>query len=551
MPPSKDSGSEAAMRAAIYARFSSDRQSERSIDDQVALCRATCDQAGLIVVATYDDRAISGASTINRMGLQRLLRDARDHKFDVVVTEALDRLSRDQADLAGIHKRLRFLGIEIVTVQDGTASDIHIGVKGLLGQMYLRDLAQKTHRGQAGVVRDGRHNGGRSFGYRPVPGQPGVLTIDETEADIVRRIFGDYLRGHSPRDIAASLNREGIPGPRGPVWNASTIAGSRTRHNGLLQNELYAGIIVWNRQRFIKDPDTGKRVSRPNPPEQWMRAEAPQLRIIDEETWRATRTRQVQRGNEGARHRTSRPRHLLSGLVRCGVCGGSYTLAGVLRGSPAMRCSRMRETGTCSNRETISMAELEDRVLTAIERDLASPEALTELVREFHRARNARAADAAGRRQAIAARLAKLHSEIERTVDAIVEAGISAALKQRLAAQEAERDALEAEQQAIAAPPLTMHPRAAEQLGARIGKLKQWLAQGDAEHRDRAFAAIREIIDHIVVHPTERKKPVDLEVHGQLATLLGLSDATAGSEDPKTVEALVAGIGFEPMTFRL
>jgi site-specific DNA recombinase len=103
-----------------------------------------------------------------------------------------------------------------------------------------------------------------------VPGKPGVLAIDEGEAETVRRICRDYLAGFSPREIAVALNKEGIAGPRGGVWNASTIAGSRTRRNGILQNELYGGRIVWNRQTFIKDPETGKRISRPNPQDAWM-----------------------------------------------------------------------------------------------------------------------------------------------------------------------------------------------------------------------------------------------------------------------------------------
>jgi hypothetical protein len=93
--------------AAIYARFSSDKQSERSIDDQVALCRAFCERDGLRVIGVYEDRAISGASIANRIGWLKLMRDANAGKFDVVVAEALDRISRDQEDLAGIYKRLR------------------------------------------------------------------------------------------------------------------------------------------------------------------------------------------------------------------------------------------------------------------------------------------------------------------------------------------------------------------------------------------------------------------------------------------------------------
>jgi predicted site-specific integrase-resolvase len=132
-------------RTAIYARFSSDKQSERSIDDQVALCRTYCERNELSVVGVYDDRAISGASTVNRLGWEKLMRDARGGKFDVVVAEALDRISRDQEDLAGIYKRLRFVGIEIRTVQDGKAEEIHIGVKGLVGALYLKDFARRPN----------------------------------------------------------------------------------------------------------------------------------------------------------------------------------------------------------------------------------------------------------------------------------------------------------------------------------------------------------------------------------------------------------------------
>src|SRR5690606_39748332 len=98
-------------RAAIYTTFSSDRQNERSCDDQDALCTAWAERQGLSVTASYQDAAISGASTINRFGLASLMRDARAGRFDVVLCEALDRLSRDQADLARIKKGLAFLGL--------------------------------------------------------------------------------------------------------------------------------------------------------------------------------------------------------------------------------------------------------------------------------------------------------------------------------------------------------------------------------------------------------------------------------------------------------
>ena len=176
-------------RAAIYARFSSDRQNERSSRDQIALCSGWAERQGLAVVDAYTDDAVSGASTINRMGLAQLMRDAGAGLFDVVVCEALDRLSRDQADLAQLKKRLSFLDIKIMTVQDGEVGAMHIGLKGLMGEMFLADLAQKTHRGLRARVNAGQSGGGCAYGYAPVPGEPGRMRIVEAQAGIVRRIF--------------------------------------------------------------------------------------------------------------------------------------------------------------------------------------------------------------------------------------------------------------------------------------------------------------------------------------------------------------------------
>src|ERR1700753_3922544 len=105
-------------RAAIYARFSSELQNVRSIDDQVDLCRAYCVRENLACVDVFSDRAMSGASTAGRFGPDRLMKAAADQKFDVVVVEALDRLSRDMADLATIYKLLRFAGITLIAVHD-------------------------------------------------------------------------------------------------------------------------------------------------------------------------------------------------------------------------------------------------------------------------------------------------------------------------------------------------------------------------------------------------------------------------------------------------
>ena len=136
----------------------------------------------------------------------RLSDATRDGGFEVILIEALDRLSRDQEDLAGIWKRLNFMGVELRAVHEGTADQIQIGVCGLLGSLFLTDLAHKVRRGMQRVVRDGRHAGGRAFGYRPVAAKPGELEIVEIEASVVRRIFRDYVAGRIPRESTSVLS---------------------------------------------------------------------------------------------------------------------------------------------------------------------------------------------------------------------------------------------------------------------------------------------------------------------------------------------------------
>ena len=265
------------MRAAIYARFSSELQDARSITDQVALARKYLETRGLKAAGTYEDAGISGASVINRPGLQRLLADAAAAKIDVLVTESLDRLSRSQADIAALYERLCFLGVRIETLADGAVSEIHVGLKGTMSALFLKDLAQKTRRGQVGRVKAGRIPGGRSYGYDVVPSgeDRGRRVINEREAAIVRRIYAEYAADKGSLAIVKDLNREGEPGPSGGKWNVSALVGSPKRRNGLLNNELYRGTIAYNRQRFVKDPATGKRVSRPNPETEWQRQDVP------------------------------------------------------------------------------------------------------------------------------------------------------------------------------------------------------------------------------------------------------------------------------------
>jgi hypothetical protein len=156
-----------AKRVAIYSRYSSDLQNDRSIEDQIVVCEKFAAKNGWVVKGNFYDRAASGASLF---------------------------------------------------------------------------------------------------------GRPGV----------VKRIYEEYVAGASPRSIAAGLNTDNIPAPRGGKWNASTINGNTARGQGLLLNERFVGRVVWNKRRSVKDPKTGRRVTRTNPESEWVVQQVPALRILDD-----------------------------------------------------------------------------------------------------------------------------------------------------------------------------------------------------------------------------------------------------------------------------
>ena len=112
--------------------------------------------------------AFACPSSLHRPGLQGLIDRAGRGEFDIVLAEALDRLSRDQADVATLFKRLCFHDVRIVTLSEGGISELHVGLKGAMNQLFLEDLADKTRRGLRGRVEAGLSGGGNSYGYNVV-----------------------------------------------------------------------------------------------------------------------------------------------------------------------------------------------------------------------------------------------------------------------------------------------------------------------------------------------------------------------------------------------
>ncbi|WP_354702823.1 recombinase family protein [Brevundimonas vancanneytii] len=519
-------------------------QNPRSTQDQIQALRVVSEACGKASIRTFTDEAVSGSALVNRPGLQALLVAVARGEIDKVRAESLDRLSRDQEDIAHIYKRLQFAGVALETLSEGHVTELHIGLKGTMNQMFLTELGNKTRRGLVARVKDGFSGGGRCFGYDLAA--KGELTINTDQARVVRSIFERYAEGESPRAIAHSLNATGVPGPRGGTWTPSTINGDRRAQDGILHQELYAGVRVFNRRKFRKHPDTGRRSSVLNPPEDWIREPVPDLRIIDDDLWARVQNRKAALSALPAAH-ARKPKRLLSGLMKCDRCGAAM----ILNGGKYI-CSANRDRGTCANGKIIAARAVERRVLDGVKTHLISPEAIALAVARYQEAAEEHRRMIERERAPMEKELAEIARRLERAQVMFMEEVIDLeTLKARTAplkAQQVELTGLLSE----VAPTETvrLHP-GITQAYRRLTEDLHLAIEGDAGEDLRK--ELRRLIDRVDFIPLDGLGKFDLRVHGSLAVLLGLG-GTQKAENPTVGDcgvSLGAGAGFEPATFRL
>ena len=516
-------------RVAIYARYSSQLQKPTSIEDQIRLCRQQAEANGHDVVRVHIDRSATATTRHSRPGLRDLLRDAERRIIDFVYAEALDRLSRDQEDMPGIYKRLKYWNVQLFTLQEGEIEPIHIFVGGFMNHAWVENLANKTRRGQIGAVHAGRIPGGLCYGYRTANridenGRPvrGLREVDPHQAAVVRRIYGLYADGSSAREIAGILNGEGEPGPRGRAWGQSTINGHRTRRNGILNNELYRGRIVYGRQNFIRDPDTGKRQARPVDPSEWIVEDAPDLQIVNDTLWNRVQTRR-QAGHD--RRRSSAPRAPLplTGVLRCGVCGGPMTIVNKRR----YACHAHREKRTCDNPRGIDARRIEDQACNLLSAYVLEHPDVHMLVHEAAERSHARRAE-------IAAEVDDKETRIENLIDSIETGRASRAAHLRVLGLEQEIAALKIELQDLAAVPCVGPGDIAERIQQRLSVLDAAITdtRPDRERRHRALLAVAHLIERIDLTPLPKRGQVDLAVRPRTDALVALALSEEWRFDP-------------------
>jgi site-specific DNA recombinase len=550
---------------AVYARYSTDRQDARSIDDQVRRCRQFAASRGFEVVAEYSDAAVSGSHT-DRENLQRLLADARRGAFRHVLLDDLSRLSRDLGDTWRlVFSEFASHDVSVVDVTSGLSSDAQgarmaFGAMALISDGFLQMIRTETHRGLEGCALAGFATGGKTYGFstvpEPNPPQPEhprkIRVIAPDEAAVVVRVFEMYAGGMSLKGIAARLNDEGIRAPHdngrghknGRGWGHTTIL-------SMLKNEQYVGVWIWNKEKWVPVPGTARYRRIRRPASEHVRKEIPELRIVPADLWARAQARNTQRPRGGGRPAGSgKTTALLSGLLRCGLCGGSFVVVSrrykdgatdrtTAYANYGCATNRSRGEAICPNVRTISERKLAEGVVRTLKEQLTKPDLIARFVETFSKRFDQVLRGTDTELRDLDRQVERAAGRVKNVTAAMAAAGFSEALLAQLKTEEEALAAAKARRAAATRderPKILPHPRVIE---SYLGRLL------DALDRDKARA--RELLARhmppLVLTPDGRA----YRVTGGFNLALCLDD----DHDPaaKPAESLimqVGGTGIEP-----
>ena len=365
-------------RCGSYQRYSSKLQDRSSIDDQLRNCRDFVQARGWSLLEDYcrSDKAISGASLFARKGLQSLIEDAKKtpRPFDCVLIDSTSRFGRNLSDVLRMSDILRHHGIFLYFIAERLDSRdpgyrLQLIMHGMKDEDFLTAHRHNVFRGMKGKVLDGYYVCAAPYGYRIERVDDGKhtrskLVIDDEEASTVIDIYTMRAGGTGYSGIARDLNKKEVPGPNGKYWSYTSV-------RSILANPVYLGIVYWNSTSQTTNPETGQKYYFKTPKAQIVEVLHPELRIISDELWHAAQNisekmKTFGRARLGGVARTqNKIVRLFSGLLKCGVCGGSIAIIGG-HGAEYYGCRACRQDGTCENRLTIRRDRLEQQLLDAM-----------------------------------------------------------------------------------------------------------------------------------------------------------------------------------------
>ena len=522
-------------RVAFYSRYSTDRQKQTSIEGQERLCAAYAAERKWIEVNRFSDSERSGTTTMGRAGLFEMLAAAERGEIEVLLVEDIDRTSRDAADMHQIAKELNELDIVICTVAGGVVTNIELAFKAVQNEEFIKQNIFKSKRGQELAVSEGRMSGSIPYGYCKVNkvdarGEPinGLREPHPERAAIVQRIHTEFDAGRTSFQICASLNAEGVSGPKGKGWRPGTLLGNRHGGLGILRNPIYVGEYQF--RKTSRRRRKGKMKMRFTAASERMTTQHPDLAIIDRDLWDRNQAR-LEENFDRPFHTKRKVEYVFTGKVHCGVCNSTCIVS-----DGKYVCTGRQQKGICSNprrvpREAVE-ASIFDRIKVHVLNTAVLGPALSAFREEVERAR----ADHAAKVESQGGRLKEIDQRITNLMVQLGGAG-EASFASQLLMGELERLGVEKrglERQVKLAPPPRPVVGDAKAIIASISNtldtLHQALQTDDAE-ASRATALLRGLITRIVLAPTPGSitdgrgaGDMTVTVEGPMAALIDLAD---------------------------
>ena len=374
------------VKVATYARFSSNNQREESIMSQQRHMHKYIAQKGYLLVEEYVDEALTGTNT-NRPAFKKMIDDAKQHKFDVVIVHKMDRFARSVYDTLDVKKQLLMYGVTIESVIDKFEStpegDLQQIIQLGINEYYSKNLAREVMKGLSENAYQAKHNGGIPlYGYDVDP-ETKKYIINEHEAGAVRIIFNKIIQGFSYRELAEYLN---LLGYRTKIGNKFSATSS---FYDILTNPKYKGEYVFNRS-VSKPKQLGmKRSHRKNKnEEEIIRVPNGVPAIVDEETFELVQKLLKQRRRSKGQHKAKEV-YLLTGLVECAECGSAYHGSSRIGGRNkskyvSYRCSKRKKLENPCKCKEINKTLLDEFVVNQLYTTLLNQTNLEQLLEEVN-----------------------------------------------------------------------------------------------------------------------------------------------------------------------
>lgn len=346
-------------KALAYARYSSDTQREESIEAQLSAIREYAAHHDIIIEKEYIDRGISGRGAEDRQAFLDMVSDARKGDVSLVLVHKSNRFARNREDSAIYKHKLKKWGVQVKAVAQDYGEGSHVvlmeAIMEGLDEFYSLELAAETMKGL--MVNAGKclYNGGHVlYGYRV---KDRKYEIDPREAAVVRDIFTKVAGGWSYIEILRYLDEKGIKTRKGIPFGKNSL-------HDILRNERYTGIYIFN-EKPSRHPVTGQRSSRyKNSEDKIVKIPGGMPQIVPREIWEKVQERMdTRKVASTARKR----RYLLTGFIKCGVCGSSYIGSTSVNTSGEWsyyRCSKKTNSKTCHNKNI--SARIENEVIEQI-----------------------------------------------------------------------------------------------------------------------------------------------------------------------------------------